>query len=90
MRPGRGGGRHAHVGGWNGGRGHHRGYRNRYFVGVPYYYNDYYDDDYVEYRSYGGGGGGDEECAARYRSYDPATGTFLGYDGLRHRCPYLD
>ena len=25
-------------------------------------------------------------CAARYRSYDPATGTFLGNDGLRHRC----
>lgn len=26
-------------------------------------------------------------CAARYRSYDPATGTFLGYDGQRHPCP---
>ncbi|MGH6739994.1 MAG: BA14K family protein, partial [Bradyrhizobium sp.] len=23
----------------------------------------------------------------RYRSYDPASGTYLGYDGLRHPCP---
>jgi len=26
-------------------------------------------------------------CAARFRSYDPASGTYLGYDGLRHPCP---
>ena len=26
-------------------------------------------------------------CARRYRSYDPRSGTFLGYDGLRHPCP---
>lgn len=26
-------------------------------------------------------------CAGRYRSYDPASGTFLGNDGLRHPCP---
>jgi BA14K-like protein len=26
-------------------------------------------------------------CSQRYRSYDPASGTFLGYDGLRHPCP---
>jgi hypothetical protein len=26
-------------------------------------------------------------CAHRYRSYDWASGTFLGYDGLRRRCP---
>ena len=26
-------------------------------------------------------------CAQRYRSYDPASGTFLGFDGLRHPCP---
>jgi len=25
-------------------------------------------------------------CARRYRSYDPASGTFLGYDGIRHPC----
>ncbi|WP_376767797.1 BA14K family protein [Segnochrobactrum spirostomi] len=27
-----------------------------------------------------------QSCAARYRSYDPASGTYLGYDGLRHPC----
>ena len=26
-------------------------------------------------------------CAAHYRSYDPATGTYLGFDGQRHPCP---
>ncbi|WP_244610726.1 BA14K family protein [Microvirga pakistanensis] len=26
-------------------------------------------------------------CAQRYRSYDPASGTYLGYDGQRHPCP---
>ena len=25
-------------------------------------------------------------CAQRYRSYDPESGTFLGYDGARHPC----
>jgi hypothetical protein len=28
----------------------------------------------------------DASCAGRYRSYDPASGTFLGYDGRRHAC----
>lgn len=31
--------------------------------------------------------GGSAYCAQRYRSYDPASGTYLGYDGLRHPCP---
>ena len=25
-------------------------------------------------------------CAERYRSYDPSSGTFLGFDGRRHAC----
>lgn len=25
-------------------------------------------------------------CENRYRSFDPASGTFLGYDGRRHMC----
>lgn len=25
-------------------------------------------------------------CSARYRSYDPRSDTFLGYDGYRHAC----
>jgi len=27
-----------------------------------------------------------ERCGQLYHSYDPASGTFLGYDGLRHAC----
>ncbi len=26
-------------------------------------------------------------CSQRFRSYDPASGTYLGYDGNRHACP---
>ncbi len=26
-------------------------------------------------------------CQSTYRSYDVASGTYLGYDGLRHPCP---
>jgi BA14K-like protein len=26
-------------------------------------------------------------CEQHYRSYDPRTGTYLGYDGYRHPCP---
>jgi hypothetical protein len=35
-------------------------------------------------RGYGDGG---SYCASRYGSYDPGSGTYLGYDGLRHPCP---
>jgi hypothetical protein len=55
---------------------------------VSYYYEDTYiysgpprvavadvsDPNWISY------------CSAKYRSFDPATGTFLGYDGLRHLC----
>ena len=30
---------------------------------------------------------GNAYCAQRFRSYDPASGTYLGYDGRRHPCP---
>ena len=26
-------------------------------------------------------------CMQRFRSYDPGSGTYLGYDGNRHPCP---
>lgn len=26
-------------------------------------------------------------CEAHFRSYNPATGMYLGYDGLHHPCP---
>jgi hypothetical protein len=55
-----------------------------YGYGPGYYYEDdyayvpapgYVDSDAVAY------------CQQRFRSYDPASGTYLGYDGLRHPCP---
>jgi len=56
-----------------------------------YAYNDYYDDGYpagyVGDPAYVVSGGADPAyCAQRYKSYDPASGTYLGYDGLRHPC----
>jgi hypothetical protein len=26
-------------------------------------------------------------CMQRYRSYDPSSGTYMGYDGIRRPCP---
>jgi hypothetical protein len=31
--------------------------------------------------------GGNSYCEQRFRSYNPATGTYTGYDGLQHPCP---
>lgn len=55
----------------------------------PYYYGPYYYGPPVVYEpGYAPAPAGDAAaCARRYRSYDPATGTFLGYDGARHPCP---
>jgi hypothetical protein len=33
------------------------------------------------------GRGGIEWCETRFRSFDPATGTYVGFDGIRHACP---
>jgi len=29
----------------------------------------------------------DEWCAMRFRSFNPATGTYMGFDGMPHPCP---
>jgi hypothetical protein len=59
-----------------------------------YYDNGYYGDYGPDYYSDSGVavapapvGGDASYCAQRYRSYDPASGTYLGYDGQRHPCP---
>ena len=64
-------------------------------LAAPYYYGEpYYGEPYYPPAAYGpgyypapGNGGDASYCASRYRSYDPATGTYLGYDGVRHPCP---
>ena len=70
---------------------------NSYAYGGPGYGYGY-GPGYYDDQSYDDGGGvvavvpvpgGDDSasCAQTYRSYDPASGTYLGYDGLRHPCP---
>jgi BA14K-like protein len=90
-------------GGWHGDRFHHRhffpgaAFAAGVALGGAYYGPDYYDygPDYA-YSDYGYDndvavvpetGVDANYCAQRYRSYDPASGTYLGYDGLRHPCP---
>lgn len=31
-----------------------------------------------------------ERCQSTYRSFDAGSGTYVGYDGDRHVCPYLN
>lgn len=54
-----------------------------------YFYNSW--PSYYAYDDFDAGY--DEEayarCSARFRSFDPDSGTYMGYDGHRHRCPYL-
>ena len=68
-----------------------------YSYGTPYGYGyGYADPGYYAAPAYGApvaapgyGPGGDAVayCSRRYRSYDPSSGTYLGYDGYRHPCP---
>jgi len=62
---------------------------------APYYYGPGYAYGGPGYAYggagyvYGAAGPGDAiaYCQSRYRSYDPASGTYLGNDGRRHPCP---
>ena len=47
----------------------------------------YYDDGVVAVSPAPAGGDSVAYCMQRYKSYDPASGTYLGYDGQRHPCP---
>lgn len=85
---------------WNGGHYHYyngyhyNGWYNNYWVGpalgfgagvllgsalaAPRYYAPrYYAPAYGNRNAY---------CAQKYRSYNPYTGTFTGYDGRQHYC----
>ncbi len=74
--------------------GYYGGYYPGYAYGPGYGYGPY------AYGNYGYGpppvavapgpvvaGGGVAYCESRFRSYDPASGTYLGFDGQRHPCP---
>jgi hypothetical protein len=50
-----------------------------------YGYDPGYNQGYVAVAPYGGRDVA--YCVQRFRSYDVASGTYLGFDGLRHSCP---
>ncbi len=77
--------------------GRHRHWRGGFWPGFaiglgsyaywgPDYYPYYYDDEYY-YDSGVAPGDAVAYCMRRFRSYNPASGTYLGFDGLQHPCP---
>lgn len=44
---------------------------------------------YSERRYRASGSSAAQHCADTYRSFDWNSGTYMGYDGERHVCPYL-
>jgi hypothetical protein len=64
-----------------------------YYGGPGYYAPGDYDDSYYDdgaVVAVAPAPVGDDAvayCMQTYQSYDPASGTYLGYDGLRHPCP---
>jgi hypothetical protein len=97
------GGGHHGGGGWHGGGWHGGGGWGGYGAGViggaiiggmlaaPYYEGPYYYGPYDAYDYYPGPEYVPDDavayCMQRFHSYDPASGTYLGFDGLRHPCP---
>lgn len=62
------------------------GYYDNSGYGAYGAYEPGYDQGYVAASPYADG----REvtyCVQRFRSYDVASGTYLGFDGLRHSCP---
>ncbi len=76
-----------HHGGWGWGAGA-AGFAAGALIGSALASRPYY---YYGPPAYGPGPGylDDVEayCEQRFRSYDPESGTYLGYDGRRHPCP---
>lgn len=58
-----------------------------YAYDYPIYSDSYAYDDGTTAVVTDNGDNDQAYCMQRYRSYDPASGTFLGYDGMRHPCP---
>jgi BA14K-like protein len=54
---------------------YYRPYRSYYYPAYRPYYRSYPYDPAIAY------------CMRRFRSYDPYSMTYLGYDGFRHPCP---
>jgi hypothetical protein len=88
---GHGGSYHGGYGGYHGGYGGYgwggvgAGLLAGALIGgalaAPYYYGP------GPYAYEPGGGNAVAYCMRRFKSYDPGSGTYLGYDGYRHSCP---
>jgi hypothetical protein len=75
------------------GYGYGYAYGDPGYEGDPGYAQGDPDGGYGGDQGYADGGGGDPHvqwCMNRYRSYDPQSDSFMGYDGQPHRClgPY--
>ncbi len=70
-------------------RGRNHYYYSGFWYAVPWWLGTTYYDDPYYYEPYGKSPHV-EWCLRRYRSYNPATDTYRGYDGYDHRCisPY--
>jgi BA14K-like protein len=55
----------------------------RYYSGYPQFYTPAYPAS----GPYSAGDPAIAYCARRFRTYDPYTMTYRGYDGYRHSCP---
>jgi hypothetical protein len=64
-------------------------YGGYYGSAYPGYYDDYaYAPGYTAPAPvYRDSGDDDAYCARRFRSYDPDSQSYMGYDGMRHPCP---
>lgn len=69
------------------GYGYGPGYAPGYDYGSAYGYEPGPGVAATETTVVPGGGDASAYCAQRFRSYDPATGTYMGYDGVRRSCP---
>lgn len=65
--------------------GYHYGGPPPLFYGPQVFYPPGYYGPMVR-PGYGPRGDWMSYCFSRYRSFDPATGTYMGYDGRRHLC----
>lgn len=79
--------------GWRGGRhyrGHHHGWRHRRHSGWGPAVGGFVAGAAIGSaiaNSRAQAGQYDAYCEQRFKSYDPQSGTYLGYDGQRHPCP---
>jgi hypothetical protein len=80
----RGGHRH---GGWRGGRGRHYHGGRGAGLGIGLATGAIIGGIIGAQQAPMYAGDAESYCMSRFKSYDPQSGTYLGYDGLRHPCP---